>query len=74
MLPHGSNGFHDFRLDTFDTIDGKHYLWNANSPDKKYEVVNLLNHSGDDTDDPDDAAGGVVKLGEESYTVFTFNA
>ena len=63
---------HDFRLDTFDTIDGKHFLWAAADPEKRYEVVALLDAAGDDTDDPEDAAGGVVKLGEESFTVFNF--
>lgn len=65
-------GRHDFRLDTFDTIEGKHYLWAAVSPDKRYEVVSLLDHSGDYTDDPECAAGGVVKLGDEAYVCFTF--
>lgn len=66
------SGHHDFRLDTFDTIDGKHWLWLASAPEKKYEVVSLLDHSGEETDDPDFAAGGVVKLAEECFTIFEF--
>lgn len=63
---------HDFYADMFDTIDGKHVLWNSKNSDHKYEVVSLLDHSGDETDDPDDAAGGVVKLADECFTTFTF--
>lgn len=70
----GPNGFHDVYLDTFETIEGKHYLSNARYPDKRYEVVSLLDRSGNDTDDPEDAAGGVVQFGQESFGVFTFNA
>lgn len=69
-----TESFHDFRLDTFDTIDGAHWHWAANNPEKKYEVVSMLDNTGQETDDPEEAAGGVVKLGEESFTVFTFDA
>lgn len=64
--------FHDFRLDTFDTIDGQHWLWAESDPEKRYPVVALLDMGGRETDDPEEAEGGVVKLGEESFTVFTF--
>jgi hypothetical protein len=67
-----SHAHHDFRLDTFDTVDGKHFLYAADKPDRRYEVVSLLDSSGDETDDPEDAAGGVVQLGEASFTTFTF--
>lgn len=63
---------HDFRMDTFDTIDGKHMLWLSSDPDRKFEVVALLDARGDDVDDPEEAAGGIVKLGEESFTTFMF--
>lgn len=61
---------HDFYVDMFDTIDGKHVLFNSASPDKKYEVVTLLDHCGDETDDPEEATGGVVKLADECFTTF----
>lgn len=67
-----SGSHHDFRLDTFDTIDGTHYLYAADKPDQRYEVVSLLDRDGEDVDDPEDAAGGVVKLGESSFTTFMF--
>ncbi len=67
-----SNGFHDFRLDTFEDIDGKNWLYAKAAPDKKYEVVALLDIGGDETDDVELAAGGVVQLGESSFTTFMF--
>lgn len=67
-----SNGFHDFRLDTFEDIDGRNWLYAKANPEKRYEVVALLDRSGDETDDVEEAAGGVVKLGENSFTTFTF--
>ncbi len=64
---------HDFHVDTFDTIDGKHVLYNSRSPSKHYEVVSLLDHCGEETDDPEEAAGGVVKLADECFTIFMWN-
>lgn len=61
---------HDFFADTFDTIDGKHYLFAAATPENRREVVALLDYSGDETDDPEEAAGGVVKITEGCYTTF----
>jgi len=63
---------HDFHADMFDTIDGKNVLWNSRNPYRKYEVVSLLDHAGDETDDPDEAAGGVVKFADECFVTFTF--
>lgn len=72
-MTHGGT-YTDFRepLDTFDEVDGVNYLWASAVPEKKYEVVALLDCTGDETDDPDLASGGVVKIGEENYMVFTF--
>lgn len=64
---------HDFFADTFDTIDGQNVLYNSRSPEKKYEVVALLDSSGEDTDDPEEAAGGVVKLADECFTIFMWS-
>ena len=64
---------HDFYADTFDTIDGKHFLWNSKTPDRKFEVVELLDSNAETTDDPECAAGGVVKLADECFTTFMFN-
>jgi hypothetical protein len=52
---------HDFYADTFDTIDGKHFLYSSKAPERKCEVVELLDYDGEPTDDPEEAAGGVVK-------------
>lgn len=64
--------YHDFRPDTFGAVDGRHYVWAAIDPATKFEVVSLLDFGGDETDDPDLAAGGVVKFDESSFSVFTF--
>lgn len=64
---------HDFYADTFDTIDGKHWLYAEANPERKCEVVTLLDYLGEETDDPEEAAGGVVKIAEECYTVFSFD-
>lgn len=60
------------QLDTFEEIDGTRYLYDAAKPGEKYEVVVLLDGKGDDTEDEDDAAGGVVKIAEECYKIFAF--
>lgn len=63
----------DFYADTFDTIDGKNVLYNSRYPDRHYEVVSLLDRRGDEVTDPEEAAGGVVKLAEECFTTFMWN-
>lgn len=69
-----SGGHHDFRADTFEDIDGKNWVYLSTQPDRKFEVVDLLDRNGESVDDFEDAVGGVVKLGEESFTTFMFNA
>ena len=64
---------HDFYADTFDTIEDKHYVYSAKTPDNRREVVSLLDSSGEETDDPEAAVGGVVKIAEECYTTFMWN-
>lgn len=71
-MSNGAPATHDFYADTFDTIDGEHYIWSAKNPDRKFRVVSLLNRAGDETTNPDLAAGGVVELAMESYTTFLF--
>lgn len=63
---------HDFYADTFDTIDGQHVLYSSRDPERKFKVVALLDRNGDDTDDPEEAAGGVVQLADECFTTFTW--
>lgn len=63
---------HDFYADTFDTIDGRHWLYSSRNPERRFEVVSLLDNSANEVADPEIAAGGVVKLGEESFTTFMF--
>lgn len=65
---------HDFYADMFDTIDGRHWVWSKRTPDKRFEVVSLLDRSGEEVTDPEEAVGGVVKLAEECFTIFTFDA
>lgn len=65
---------HDFFADEFDTIDGKHYVYNKLTPDNRREVVSLLDFCGEETNDPEEAAGGVVKIAEECFVVFFWNA
>lgn len=57
-------------IDTFDTIDGKHVVYSCQNPDEKYSVVSLLDGKGDETDDPEKAAGGIIQLGEKCFTTF----
>lgn len=62
----------DFYADTFEEIDGKLWLFNSKAPARKCEVTNLLDADGDETDDPEIAVGGVVKIADGCYKVFTF--
>lgn len=64
--------FQDIKADTFDRIDGKMWLYNSENPKQRYEVVSLLDSFGDDTDDEEIAAGGVVKIAEEHFRIFHF--
>lgn len=64
--------YHDFRPDTFGAVDGRNYLWAANCPNAKFEVVSLLDFDGNVTNDPEEAAGGVVKFNEFMFSVFSF--
>lgn len=63
---------HDFYADTFDTIDGRHVVYSSEAPERKCEVVELLDYSGEPTDDPEEAAGGIVKIAEECFVTFTW--
>lgn len=63
----------DFRADTFDTIDGKHWVWHTETPDDRREVVSLLDGQGKETDDPEQAFGGVVQVAEEQFQIITFS-
>lgn len=63
---------HDFYADTFDVIDGRPVMFNSAKPDVLYEVTNLLDADGEETDDPELAVGGVVKFAEECYSTFTW--
>lgn len=58
--------------DTFDTIEGKHWLFNSAQPKVRYEVVSMLTRNGEQTDDPERAAGGVMQVGPECFMVFEF--
>jgi len=63
----------EFTLNAFDTIGGKRYLFNTDTPDVRFAVSSLLDSSGDETEDEDLAVGGVVEIGEEQFMVFYFN-
>jgi len=59
----------------FDSIDKDaegFYLFSSAAPDEKFRVTNLMGRNGDDTEDLEDAYGGVVKIREDCYMVFTF--
>lgn len=62
----------EFTLNAFRTIDGKRYLYNTDTPDVRFPVVALVDSSGTETEDENLAVGGVVEIGEEHFTVFTF--
>lgn len=57
-------------IDTFDTIDGQHVVFDCANPETKYPVVALLDARGEEVDDPEKALGGVIQLGEECFTTF----
>jgi len=59
-------------LDSFDRVDGKPYLFNSATPNVRFPVVSMLDSAGDETQDEEQAAGGVVEIGEEQFMVFTF--
>lgn len=64
---------HDFYVDTFDTIDGIHVVYSSKSPERTYEVCSLLDYCGEHTDDPEEAAGGVIKFADECFVVFMWS-
>lgn len=47
-------------------------MFNSAKPEVLYEVTNLLDADGEETDDPELAVGGVVKFAEECYSTFTW--
>lgn len=63
--------YSDIRLDTFDGDPGEYVLYNSKNPDKRYEVVSLLDGDGEEAEDVECAAGGVVKINENSFMAFT---
>lgn len=58
-------------IDTFDTVDGAHVVYDSQNPDNRHFVVSLIGFDGRDTDDPEKAAGGVIQISETSFTVFS---
>jgi hypothetical protein len=60
-------------LDTFDTVDGEHWIYPASQPDLRYRVILLLDGKGSATTDLEQAAGGVVRLREGLFHVFWFS-
>ena len=46
---------HDFYVDTFDMTEGKHWLYAEANPERKFEVTDLLDSTGEPTDDPETA-------------------
>lgn len=61
------------KLDMFEEIDGKNWLYDADNPETKYEVVSLLDITGEETLYEEHAIGGVVKFAEDNFQIFTFN-
>lgn len=57
-------------IDTFDTIDGVHILYDSKNPDDRHFVVSLIGFDGRETNDPEKAAGGVVQESETCFRVF----
>lgn len=70
MIDQGT--YTDFRLSNpmIDEFDGTYFIYSEDNPDKKYEVVSLLDGSGDPVEDIEIAAGGVFKLHDQSFMVF----
>lgn len=62
----------DFRLNNpeVDEFDGKFWIYSTDKPEKKYEVVSLLDVFGEDVDNLEEAAGGVFKINDHSFMVF----
>lgn len=58
-------------IDTFDTIDGAHVVFDSADPNIRHFVVELIGFDGRPTDDPEKAAGGVIQLAEDRFTVFS---
>lgn len=63
---------HQLNLDMYEIILGVRVAWDSKNPDDKYPVVTLLDGEGEDTEDEEKAVGGVIKLEEESFTIFAF--
>lgn len=61
-----------YYVDMFDTIDGKNVAYNTQNPSVVYEVVDMLDANGEETDDPDKAVGGIVKFAEDCFKVFFY--
>lgn len=58
-------------LDTLEGDPGAYYLFNSEKPETRYEVTDLLDGDGEHVDDVECAAGGVVKISENQFMVFT---
>jgi len=59
-------------FDSIDEDEEGHYLFSSLRPDEKFRVTNLIDRNGDDTEDLEEALGGVVKIHETCFMVFTF--
>ncbi len=61
-------------LDMYDDADGKGlgFLYDKAEPEVRYEVVSLLDRSGDDVTNFELAVGGIVKIADECFQIFTF--
>lgn len=57
-------------INMFDTIDGKHVVYDDCQPEIKYPVSVLLDGKGAETDDPEKAFGGIVEFGPECFVPF----
>lgn len=53
-----------------DKIDGKVVAYHSDLPKITYEVTNLFDAYGDETDDIDIAIGGVIKIAEDCWVCF----
>lgn len=59
----------------FDSIDQDEegfYLFSSVTPEDKFRVTNLIGRNGEDTEDLESAFGGVVKIHDSCFMVFTF--
>jgi len=62
----------DFRPNMYGEENGTRFVYNSEAPERRHEVVSLMGFHGEETDEIELAVGGVVKLAEDSFVIFTF--